>query len=89
MLNLLCVNSSPVTHQNGIISEGSNLVEGTIYTADDRFYIHPNNKNLCYLILELNDLKLVSRFIPISNIDETEPVDVEVIEKGRDLVITR
>jgi hypothetical protein len=72
MLNLLCINNSPIIHKSGVISEGAGLLEGAIYTTEDKIYIHPNNKKPCYYIFELFDLKLVSRFIPISDLDETE-----------------
>ena len=73
MLKLLCINSQPVLHITGISSSGEGLKEGEVYTAEGAIHIHPNNKKPCYFILELLDLKLTTRFIPLSDIDETIP----------------
>ena len=75
MIKLLCINNKPVFHTSGICSFGNGLTEGEIYSAEDATYIHPNNKKECYFILELRDLKLVTRFVPLSEIDETELVN--------------
>ncbi len=72
MLKLICINSKPITHDSGKVSSGDGLVEGEIYNAYDGIYIHPNNKKECYHIVETDDLKLVTRFVPVSEIDETE-----------------
>jgi hypothetical protein len=70
MIQLFCINNKPVYHANGGYSTGDGLVEGEIYSAEDSTYIHPNKKKECYLILKLNDLKLTTRFVRLSNIDE-------------------
>jgi hypothetical protein len=75
MLRLICINNKPVQHSSGIVSYGSGLKEGEIYTAHDEIKLHPNNGKECYFIIELSDLKLVSRFIPVSEVDETELVN--------------
>lgn len=80
MIRLLCINSSPYFHASGIFSTGNGLVEGEIYTADETILIHPHNKKPCYFIRELNDLKLVVRFIPLSDRDESEKDYIEVEE---------
>ena len=72
MLQLLCINNSPVIHPSGIISYGGGLREGELYHAGEITQIHENNKQLCYFIEELKDLRLVSRFVEVSDIDETE-----------------
>ncbi len=72
MLRLLCVNSKSVIHENGICSIGHGLVEGQIYSAENRIYIHPNNKKHCYFIRELGDLKLITRFVRLSDTDNVE-----------------
>jgi hypothetical protein len=76
MLKLICINSQPVMHQSGIVSYGSGLIEGRTYSAEDVVFVHPNNKKLCYFIEELDDLKLLCRFIPISDVDETALIKV-------------
>ena len=81
MLKLLCTNNKVVVHPNGIRSYGEGLREGEIYTAAEATQRHPNNKMDCYFIEELQDLKLVSRFIPLSDIDETELVNEEALKK--------
>lgn len=72
MRTLICIDNKLIRHSNGTSSDARGLIEGEVYTAWDEIYIHPNNKKECYFILEFNHLKLVSRFIPISGIDETE-----------------
>lgn len=73
MFRVLCINNKYVYHLNGSYSTGDGLIEGNIYTVvDDIIYIHPNNKKECYLIAEFNHLKLTSRFIRVSDPDETE-----------------
>lgn len=73
MFRVLCINNKFIYHLNGSYSTGEGLVEGKVYTvADDIVYIHPNNRKECYKIAELDDLKLVSRFIRLSDVDETE-----------------
>ena len=71
ILKLICINNKPITHSNGICSHGSGLIEGEVYTSDSTIHVHPNNKKKCYMIIELNELKLVTRFIPLSDIDES------------------
>lgn len=76
MFRVMCINNKTVHHLNGTYSTGRGLTEGKIYTvADDIIYIHPNNKKDCYLIAGLNELKLVTRFIRLSDIDETELIN--------------
>jgi hypothetical protein len=72
MLRLICINNLTVFHANNTNSTGDGLLEGEIYTARDEILVHPNNKNDCYYILELKDLKLVSRFIRLSELNADE-----------------
>src|SRR2546428_14044172 len=78
MIKLLCINNKQVSHTNGTSSSAIGLIEGEIYSAEDATYIHPDNKKECYFILELNDLKLASRFVPLSGLNETEPITPKV-----------
>lgn len=78
MSKVICINNKFVRHENGCYSSGDGLIEGEIYNTDDKVYIHPNNKKECYFIIELNDLKLISRFVPVSDMDETEVVESEM-----------
>ncbi|MCW3111098.1 MAG: hypothetical protein JWQ09_5604 [Segetibacter sp.] len=72
---VMCINNKTIWHLNGIQSTAEGLIEGEIYTvADETVHIHPNNKKECYLIAELDDLKLIKRFISVSEIDEAELV---------------
>ena len=80
MFELMCINNKVITHPNGQTSSGDGLIEGVVYTARNEIHIHPNNKKECYLIIELNDLKLISRFIPLSSIDEMELINSEQYE---------
>ena len=76
MFRVLCTDNKTIWHLNGTHSTGEGLIEGEIYTAaDDTIYIHPNNKKECYLIVEFNHLKLIRRFIPVNDIDETELIN--------------
>lgn len=81
MLRLLCVDNKVVVHPNGIHSYGTQLVEGNIYSADEETQIHPNNKKECYFIQELQQLKLVRRFVRLSDVDETELVNEEAAKE--------
>ena len=81
MFRVMCIDNKTIWHSNGTHSTGEGLIEGEIYTvADDTIYIHLNNEKECYLIVEFNHLKLIRRFIPVSDIDEIELINSKEVE---------
>ena len=86
MFRVLCIDNKTIWHLNGTHSTGEGLIEGEMYTvADDTIYIHLNNKKECYLIVEFDHLKLIRRFIRVSDIDEMELINSEEVETEKAL----
>ncbi len=81
MIRLLCIDNKIVYHSTGTSSSGHGLKEGALYSADDQTRIHDNNKKECYFIYELQDLKLCSRFVRLSDNDEAETAEASIEEK--------